>query len=220
MLELELYWPWEPMGLPARWLQQEQGRRYPRSLELPPRTPLWLGGGSLAAGGLGVAGGMTLLGGIVAGPALLAFGWFMDSKAEQQLDESLIELEKAETAKEQMESGAEVLRGLILRVKELGKATSRLSNLVVTMTGSIQTTIADLPRRRTFWDKLFFWQKPNLNKYLTEHEKQQMHLALSAAAVLYTVISVPIIEPDGAVTEKSRQVLLQAKQVSEMVGGL
>lgn len=37
-------------------------------------TLAWLGGGSLAAGGLGIAGGTAVLGGIVAAPALLVAG--------------------------------------------------------------------------------------------------------------------------------------------------
>lgn len=38
-------------------------------------TLAWLGGGSLASGGLGMAGGTMVLGGLVAGPALMVAGW-------------------------------------------------------------------------------------------------------------------------------------------------
>lgn len=51
-------------------------------------TLAWLGGGSLAAGGLGIAGGTAVLGGIVAAPALLVAGIFMDNKADKAMDEA------------------------------------------------------------------------------------------------------------------------------------
>ena len=41
-------------------------------------TLAFLGGGSLAAGGLGVAGGTMVLGGLVAGPALAVFGLYLE----------------------------------------------------------------------------------------------------------------------------------------------
>ena len=48
-------------------------------------TLAWLGGGSLASGGLGVAGGTAVLGGLVAGPAIAVAGFMFDSKAEKNL---------------------------------------------------------------------------------------------------------------------------------------
>jgi hypothetical protein len=51
-------------------------------------TLAWLGGGSLAAGGLGIAGGTWVLGGVVAGPALAITGFMLASKAEKALTEA------------------------------------------------------------------------------------------------------------------------------------
>lgn len=44
-------------------------------------TLAWLGGGSLATGGLGMAGGTLVLGGLVAGSDLAVAGWAMASSA-------------------------------------------------------------------------------------------------------------------------------------------
>lgn len=44
-------------------------------------TLAWLGGGALAAGGLGIAGGTAVLGGIVAAPTIIGFGVFRQVKA-------------------------------------------------------------------------------------------------------------------------------------------
>lgn len=48
-------------------------------------TLAWLGGGTLASGGMGIAGGMMALGALTTGPALLIAGWYMGSKAESNL---------------------------------------------------------------------------------------------------------------------------------------
>ena len=49
-------------------------------------TLAFFGGGSLAAGGLGMAGGTAVLGGLVAGPALAVLGVIMDAKASKNLE--------------------------------------------------------------------------------------------------------------------------------------
>ena len=49
-------------------------------------TLAWLGGGTLASGGMGVSGGMMALGALTAGPAFLIAGWYMGSKAESKLN--------------------------------------------------------------------------------------------------------------------------------------
>ena len=51
-------------------------------------TLAWLGGGSLAAGGGGMALGSAVIGGIVAGPLIAVTGMFMDSKADDNLDDA------------------------------------------------------------------------------------------------------------------------------------
>ncbi|MCL4759491.1 MAG: hypothetical protein KJZ96_14225 [Rhodocyclaceae bacterium] len=66
-------------------------------------TLAWLGGGSLATGGLGIAGGMWVLSGIVAGPALAITGFSLASRAEEavtqaqffaaEVDEKIAELQ-------------------------------------------------------------------------------------------------------------------------------
>lgn len=58
-------------------------------------TLAWLGGGTLASGGMGVAGGMMALGALTAGPALLVAGWYMGSKAESKLNNAQSNLAEA-----------------------------------------------------------------------------------------------------------------------------
>ena len=49
-------------------------------------TLAFFGGGSIAAGGLGMAGGIVVLGGLVAGPALLVMGLITSKKSEEKLE--------------------------------------------------------------------------------------------------------------------------------------
>lgn len=51
-------------------------------------TLAWLGGGSLATGGLGIAGGTVVLGGLVVAPAALIAAWWWECKAEEALNKA------------------------------------------------------------------------------------------------------------------------------------
>ena len=75
-------------------------------------TLAWLGGGSLAAGGLGVAGGMAILGGIVAAPVLAIGGMFLSSKAEVALEEARANASKAELIVEELKASEIKVRRL------------------------------------------------------------------------------------------------------------
>lgn len=75
-------------------------------------TLAFLGGGSLAAGGLGVAGGMAVLGGLVAGPALAVMGFTMNSKAEANLQNARRNRAQARKIKEELAAGEDVCRAI------------------------------------------------------------------------------------------------------------
>ena len=58
-------------------------------------TLAFFGGGSIAAGGLGIAGGTAVLGGLVAAPALVILGVVASSKANANLEDARSNLAKA-----------------------------------------------------------------------------------------------------------------------------
>ena len=65
-------------------------------------TLAWLGGGSLASGGLGMAGGYAVLGGFLAGPVLAVGGMILASKAEESKEKAKENVVKAKVAAREM----------------------------------------------------------------------------------------------------------------------
>lgn len=67
-------------------------------------TLAFFGGGSIAAGGLGMAGGAAVLGGIVAGPALCVLGLITGAKASANLDNARSNLAQAKAFRDEMDA--------------------------------------------------------------------------------------------------------------------
>ncbi len=76
-------------------------------------TLAWLGGGTLASGGLGMAGGTVVLGTLVAGPALLVLGSVLSARASKKLDDARANLEKAQTYESAVNLVLEKLRAIV-----------------------------------------------------------------------------------------------------------
>jgi hypothetical protein len=66
-------------------------------------TLAFLGGGSLAVGGLGMAGGAAVLGGLVAGPALAIMGFVVGAKASANRDKAYSNLAEAKKTAEELD---------------------------------------------------------------------------------------------------------------------
>ena len=75
-------------------------------------TLAFFGGGSLAAGGLGISGGMLVLGGLVTGPALAVIGTVVGAKASVNRDKAYSNLSKARAFKEEMDVAADLCIGI------------------------------------------------------------------------------------------------------------
>lgn len=106
-------------------------------------TLAWLGGGTLASGGMGVAGGMMALGALTAGPALLIAGWYMGSKAESKLNDARSNLAEAQAFEDDMNAAIALTDGIFqvaTKAKEIltelrehaGQHLDRLRNVLST----------------------------------------------------------------------------------------
>ena len=160
-------------------------------------TLAWLGGGSLAAGGLGMAGGAAVLGGIVAAPVLLVGGLFMASKAEEALDDAKSNVAKAESAAETMQTATVATRTIRRKASEVSKVLKAL-----------QADHLDgaLPKLRRL---------VSTNDDYRTYDKEQKDLVMRTAAVAkvaHLVAEAPLFDEDGVVTKKIRRALKRANE--------
>lgn len=154
-------------------------------------TLAWLGGGTLAAGGLGVAGGTMVLGAMVAGPAVLIFGSILGAKASQRLSEAKENLEKAKTFEVQV-------NGVCNKLKYIQS---------VTTTASAVLSSLRLRMRRA---------NGNLQKVIESHGEDFAQYDADSKAIVFQcvkyaqlvklVIDTPILNKNGEALEGSLQV--------------
>jgi len=104
-------------------------------------TLAWLGGGSLATGGLGMAGGTMVLGGMVAGPALAILGHFVGNAGEEALNKARGNLEQAQTVQEQSALMVKKLKAVEDVTTLANKAFSRINRELRRAVEALQETI-------------------------------------------------------------------------------
>lgn len=163
-------------------------------------TLAWLGGGSLAAGGLGVAGGTAVLGGLVAGPALLIMGLVANNRANENLDNARSRRAEARKVAEELETAGAMCEGIAERsdlfTDLLTKMNSRFGPLIDAMNVFIDT-------RGTSWGRF------------KKTEKGAIAACASLAQTIKTVLDTPILSRDGNLNPHSKTI---AKQVIEVLG--
>ena len=90
-------------------------------------TLAWFGGGSLAAGGLGMAGGTAVLGGIVAAPAIIGFGVFRQVKARKVQKEIAEKIQEIKTCESEIERDQARLQAVRQRCNEVQRTIHELT---------------------------------------------------------------------------------------------
>lgn len=93
-------------------------------------TLAWFGGGALAAGGLGIAGGTAVLSGIVAAPALIAFGIFQDVNANKLQSEVTKKIQELELAKADIERHRAKIQAIQHRIEEVQRTIYQLRDQI------------------------------------------------------------------------------------------
>lgn len=101
-------------------------------------TLAWLGGGTLAAGGLGMAGGALALTGLIALPALLITGISLGAKSETLCAEAMSELEKMRVKEKEFEVINERLREIARLAALSQRILARLDGIARELLPSIQ----------------------------------------------------------------------------------
>jgi len=152
-------------------------------------TLAWLGGGTLASGGLGMAGGTMVLGTLAAGPALLVFGSVLGAKATKSLNNAKSNLELARTFEAETEMTCVKLEGIdeLARValNTLSKVRGRLRRASNNMLDIQKEAGADY------------------SSY-TENQQNSVMMAVKYAQLLKVLIDTPILDEEGNIIEESK----------------
>ncbi len=146
-------------------------------------TLAWLGGGSLAAGGMGMAGGMAVLGGLVAGPALAIGGMFMDSKAEEAYNDALSNREKARKYAEEGKNIVSFLQAVEERAAQIDDLLYDLNRLFRDFNKDMERAIKN--------------HGVNYPSYDAEEKTSVMHAALTAKTIKM-IVDTPLLKEDGS----------------------
>ena len=154
-------------------------------------TLAFFGGGSLAAGGLGIAGGTMVLGGLVAGPALAVLGFVMGAKASANLDNAYSNLAKAREAEEQINVMVTVCNGIKERSELFLSLLNELDAFLRPMLIKLQDCI----------------EKEGVDyKSYSLKTKQFIAALVSTVQAMKAMLDTPLLDEKGALMEESRKI--------------
>ena len=167
-------------------------------------TLAWFGGGSLAAGGLGMAGGAAVLGGLVAAPALAVMGCILSAKASKNKDEAYSNLAKARQYKEEMKT----LRTLCDGIRDR-------ADMYTSLLHALRAELAPLNDRLA---RIVQTSGSDFTRY-TPDERGTVAASIAVAKAVKAVLDTPILTEDGKLTSQSGKIIAPVKKViSEHAG--
>ena len=155
-------------------------------------TLAFFGGGSLAAGGLGVAGGTAVLGGLVAGPALLVMGVIVGAKADKVLEEAKANRAQAEQIVQQLLLGGDQCIAIRRRTYMFYNLLARLDVRFIPL----------IERMKEIIDNEGY----DYSEYSVE-SKKVIASAVSIAVTIKSIIDTPILNDDGSLTDTSTNIM-------------
>ena len=185
-------------------------------------TLAWLGGGSLASGGLGMAGGTAVLGSVMAGPVLLVMGYLAAGKSEEALTKALTHSAEIDKAVEQLASMSVALDAIDTRTQELARVLQTLderfqaaANRVSRMVGRVRRDreAIYLDEGRPLPESLAT-QKIEYAK-LSEKDQSSFNVMIALGSALYHVAKVEILDSEGRVTDKSKKTIKEMQHLLE-----
>jgi hypothetical protein len=149
-------------------------------------TLAWLGGGTLASGGMGMAGGVAVLGALAAGPALLIFGSVLGAKADQKLNDARANREQAEAFEAETNVVVTKLEG-ITEVTEL-------------ISGVFSTVRSHCRRACNKLEAIIEASGADYSKY-TEQQQATVFKAVKFAQLTKVIIDTAILDEEGNLLE-------------------
>lgn len=162
-------------------------------------TLAWFGGGSLAAGGLGMAGGIAVLGGIAAGPVLAVAGGVMAARAREKLANARSNYAQATEDEAEMDAAGAVVKAIRGAAKQAQEVVEGLDARMTPVLDDLELTIArnghDFSRYR-------------------ESDQRTVHLSVQFAKCLKALLETPILTKDGAIDDGYEEALEAGRKMS------
>lgn len=183
-------------------------------------TLAWFGGGSLAAGGLGVAGGTVVLGGVVAAPVIAVAGFIMEAKSQEKLAQAQKVYAEAENAAAKMATMTSALK-VIYDIADMDNdfiqvfslQYHKVLNQLATMRDSAHAIQEKYLGNRI--RKLLGLQIKVDYRKLTTEQQQTLHIAWLMTQLLYSTLTTPILAKNGDLDEKSKEKIYALKNESQ-----
>jgi hypothetical protein len=164
-------------------------------------TLAWLGGGTLASGGLGIAGGTAVLGILVAGPALAILGCVLGSKASENLSNAKANVEKAKTFRDEAKTITLVL-SQIYDVATLAKDT------LDSASGQLKSLLQVFP---------IFFPELDATTVNTEYFNKMFYILIRLAQCTNAVINTPILSENGSLLPSAEMAFLGIKDELKLI---
>lgn len=166
-------------------------------------TLAWFGGGAKAAGGLGILGGKLVLAGVVVAPIIAVAAIITNAKSKEKLAE-------AKSIHAQAEDAAAKMKKVTTGMQGISRMSDNYSAFIKKLNKKFEPFILELNRIKNSYDVgpdgcVDF-------DLLTPVEQKTLHLSWLMAQVYYHVLSAPILNSNGEVSEESTQALAASKK--------
>ena len=160
-------------------------------------TLAFFGGGSLAAGGLGMAGGTVVLGGLVAGPALMVMGLVVGEAARKNLEKARTNLAEAERISEELNTAS-------LQCEVIRRRTYLFYNLLARLDARFLPLLYRM-------EDILISEGDDYRQYSPESKKTVAACA-SIAVTIKSVLDTPLLTDEGLLTPDSEKAMLSAQE--------
>lgn len=154
-------------------------------------TLAFFGGGSIAAGGMGISGGTAVLGGLVAGPALMVMGFIAGAKASKNLSESYANEAMSKKIAKDLEVGADMCNNISRRTLMFYNLLARLDSYFIPLVYKLENIVKD--------------EGVDYLKYSKE-SKELVMASVSLAGTIKAVLDTSILNEDGSLTDESKAI--------------
>ncbi len=148
-------------------------------------TLAWFGGGSLAAGGLGMAGGTFVLSSIVAAPVIAVAAFVFAASAEKKKYNAQAYYDSVEALCESMEAEGLIWKEIKNKAKEKVNTLRDLNNAFIPLLDFVENAMQTYGHEISKWD---------------EQSRFKLKTMMQNAETIVNIINAPIMNDDDSLT--------------------